>query len=231
MDYKSIGLRPQGFDSPRCRCVAGPCSTIATRDLTKGCGVTDNSRSESGWCPDGTSTPGAWRHAGVRFLLSGVGYCKHTRAHTIGKCTCPTWRFDSPAIKRRLCTHNAPGLTSIWRPARDLGHETRQNKRTLQEPNAHAGSRTRVTSMEGLYDAATLRALALAKSAAIETCKNNTHTNTSGQFSKRLAADKRCHCETRAHNTNLTRPAGNAIGCCLCFNLRLQHLKILLLHR
>ena len=59
----------------------------------------------------------------------------------------------------------------------------------------------------------------------------HTHTNTSGQFSKRLAADKRCHCETRAHNTNLTRPAGNAIGCCLCFNLRLQHLKILLLRR
>jgi hypothetical protein len=27
---------------------------------------------ESGWCSDGTSTPGAWKHAGVRFLLSGV---------------------------------------------------------------------------------------------------------------------------------------------------------------
>ena len=30
-----------------------------------------SSRGESGWCPDGTSTPGAWRHAGVQFLLSG----------------------------------------------------------------------------------------------------------------------------------------------------------------
>ena len=29
-------------------------------------------RSESGWCSDVTSTHGAWRHAGVRFLLSGV---------------------------------------------------------------------------------------------------------------------------------------------------------------
>ena len=81
MDSKSIGLCPQGFESPRCRFVAGARSTIATCDLTKGRGVADNSRSESGWCTDGTSTPGAWRHAGVRFLLSGVGYCKHTRTH------------------------------------------------------------------------------------------------------------------------------------------------------
>ena len=29
-------------------------------------------RGESGWCSDMTSTHGAWRHAGVRFLLSGV---------------------------------------------------------------------------------------------------------------------------------------------------------------
>ena len=28
-------------------------------------------RGESGWCSDMTSTHGAWRHAGVRFLLSG----------------------------------------------------------------------------------------------------------------------------------------------------------------
>ena len=161
MDYKSIGLRPQGFDSPRCRCVAGPCSTIATRDLTKGCGVTDNSRSESGWRPEGTSTPAAWRHAGVRFLLSGGRYCKHARTHNHTrncKCTCPTRRLGNPAVKRKSCTHSATGLTSKWRPVREPGHETQQNKRTLQEPDAHAGSRTRVTSMEGLYDAATLRA-------------------------------------------------------------------------
>ena len=31
-----------------------------------------SSRGESGWCSDVTSTHGAWRHAGVRFLLSGV---------------------------------------------------------------------------------------------------------------------------------------------------------------
>ena len=36
------------------------------------CAVDPYSRGESGWCPDGTSTPGAWRHAGVQFLLSGV---------------------------------------------------------------------------------------------------------------------------------------------------------------
>ena len=30
------------------------------------------SRGESGWCSDVTSTHGAWRHAGVRFLLRRV---------------------------------------------------------------------------------------------------------------------------------------------------------------
>ena len=29
-------------------------------------------RGESGWCLDRTSTPGAWRHAEVQFLLPGV---------------------------------------------------------------------------------------------------------------------------------------------------------------
>ncbi len=33
-------------------------------------------RGESGWCSDVTSTHGAWRHAGVRFLLSGVPLCR-----------------------------------------------------------------------------------------------------------------------------------------------------------
>ena len=31
-----------------------------------------NGRGESGWCSDVTSIHGAWRHAGVRFLLPGV---------------------------------------------------------------------------------------------------------------------------------------------------------------
>ena len=31
-------------------------------------------RGESGWCLDVTSTHGAWRHAGVRFLLPGITY-------------------------------------------------------------------------------------------------------------------------------------------------------------
>ena len=31
-------------------------------------------RGESGWCSDMTSTRGAWRPAGVRFLLSGGGW-------------------------------------------------------------------------------------------------------------------------------------------------------------
>ena len=34
--------------------------------------ITDfEGRGESGWCSDVTSTHGAWRHAGVRFLLFG----------------------------------------------------------------------------------------------------------------------------------------------------------------
>ena len=33
---------------------------------------THHGRGESGWCSDVTSTHGAWRHAGVRFLLPGI---------------------------------------------------------------------------------------------------------------------------------------------------------------
>ena len=40
-------------------------------------------RSESGWCSDVTSTHGAWRHAGVRFLLSGVS---KMRLITLSSC-------------------------------------------------------------------------------------------------------------------------------------------------
>ena len=31
-------------------------------------------RGESGWCSDWTSTPGAWRHAGVQFPLPGAAF-------------------------------------------------------------------------------------------------------------------------------------------------------------
>ena len=37
------------------------------------------SRGESGWCSDMTSTHGAWRHAGVRFLLSGAFHVRPRR--------------------------------------------------------------------------------------------------------------------------------------------------------
>ena len=38
-------------------------------------------------------------------------------------------------------------------------NERRKCEKTLREENAHAGNRTRVTSMGGLYDTPTLRAL------------------------------------------------------------------------
>ena len=48
-------------------------------------------RGESGWCPDGTSTPGAWRHAGVQFLLSGaMGRFVAQRPHLV--LACPSGR-------------------------------------------------------------------------------------------------------------------------------------------
>jgi len=36
------------------------------------CAYDHESRGESGWCSDMTSTHGVWRHTGVRFLLSGA---------------------------------------------------------------------------------------------------------------------------------------------------------------
>jgi hypothetical protein len=42
-------------------------------------------RGESGWCSDVTSTHGAWRHAGVRFLLPGVSFVSSVGTHTSGE--------------------------------------------------------------------------------------------------------------------------------------------------
>ena len=42
-------------------------------------------RGDSGWCLDVTSTHGAWRQAGVRFLLRGGYSSRHARIY---KCQC-----------------------------------------------------------------------------------------------------------------------------------------------
>ena len=66
------------------------------------CAVDPYSRGESGWCPDGTSTPGAWRHAGVQFLLSGVfdvGRCARRCAANFGS------RFGAEPARHKFCTH------------------------------------------------------------------------------------------------------------------------------
>ena len=46
--------------------------SVVSADLMQGFGSGSQCQGDSGWCPDVTSTHGAWRHAGVRFLLSGV---------------------------------------------------------------------------------------------------------------------------------------------------------------
>ena len=40
-------------------------------ETPRGGATVQECRGESGWCSDMTSTHGAWRHAGARFLLSG----------------------------------------------------------------------------------------------------------------------------------------------------------------
>ena len=48
-------------------------------------------RGESGWCSDVTSTHGAWRHAGVRFLLLG-DFKPSLQHHLLGlNNTCFSW--------------------------------------------------------------------------------------------------------------------------------------------
>ena len=61
--------------SPALLAGSGPCGGAAEA-CQEGSGF--RCRGESGWCRDMTSTHGAWRHAGVRFLLSGECICFDT---------------------------------------------------------------------------------------------------------------------------------------------------------
>ena len=60
--------------APMCICSAHVAGRPATPKALRMCTwpVSQHTgRGESGWCSDMTSTHGVWRHAGVRFLLSG----------------------------------------------------------------------------------------------------------------------------------------------------------------
>ena len=48
-------------------------------------------RGESGWCSDVTSTHGAWRHAGVRFPLSGDIMCLYISYKTQSHVNSGAW--------------------------------------------------------------------------------------------------------------------------------------------
>ena len=105
-------LCPQGFESHRCRFVAGARITIATCDLTKGRSVADTCRGESGWCPGRTSTPGAWRHAGVRFPLSGgrrkmqKPYIGDAGGHTAASFGCATASKTNARLTNKQTIHD-----------------------------------------------------------------------------------------------------------------------------
>ena len=91
-------------------------------------------RGESGWCSDMTSTHGAWRHAGVRFLLSGgwpIGLYHWLSTKSV---TATAWESQSLTLRRHTthpwqianhrgrCDHEESRSPSR---ARAVGHETR----------------------------------------------------------------------------------------------------------
>ena len=74
---KGRGLEPHSFQRLRCcwrgeRNLDWQCHYTTTADGVRKHETPNlcHSWGESGWCSDETSTHGAWRHAGVRFLLS-----------------------------------------------------------------------------------------------------------------------------------------------------------------
>ena len=105
----------------------------------------------SGWCSDVTSTHGAWGHAGVRFPLSGV-FGENNASANSGAWSRSTDLWATSPTRQPL-------RHSWWLSceAPQLFHES--SAHSILPTNAHAGSRTRVTSMGGLYDTTTLRAL------------------------------------------------------------------------
>ena len=74
-------------------------------------------RGESGWCSDMTSTHGAWRHAGVRFLLFGdartilwlgsMSTCKNNQrihTHTHSRTYVHTYARTHASTHAQTCT-------------------------------------------------------------------------------------------------------------------------------
>ena len=65
-------------------------------DMVEHCLPKATGQGESGWCSDVTSTHGAWRHAGVRFLLSGATYSLRASGDILEGRT----EFDRNPMKR-----------------------------------------------------------------------------------------------------------------------------------
>jgi hypothetical protein len=72
-------------------------------------------RGESGWCSDVTSTHGAWRHAGVRFPLSGDKTPEVSRGAWFRSTD--LWVM-SPT--RQPLRHSAVGVTGPCSPAASI---------------------------------------------------------------------------------------------------------------
>ena len=96
------------------------------------------SRGESGWCLDWTSTPGAWRHAGVRFPLSGgrrkmqKPYIGDAGCHTAASFGCAT----ASKTNARLTNTQYTTLTST-----NAGGHTASNAPELFRPPKLSGAR------------------------------------------------------------------------------------------
>ena len=72
---------------------------------------TQHGRGESGWCSDMTSTHGAWRHAGTRFLLSGGLRFSHCSRSMRGACNVATLHQPCPCSIAAAPTHNTAGVS------------------------------------------------------------------------------------------------------------------------
>ena len=102
-------------------------------ETPRGGATVQECRGESGWCSDMTSTHGAWRHAGARFLLSGDAWpvvwprlpraclLGNVSSGKLGDCGNPFWRstegrWPTSVHKRRAaeCLFRNAGGESGW---------------------------------------------------------------------------------------------------------------------
>ena len=160
---------------------------------------TPESRGESGWCSDVTSTHGAWEHAGVRFLLSGVTGDR-------------TWAVSRGEACDGCCGRKRTGTCKLACTAVQMCTHTHARHTTHAHTHSHTHARMLTHTHKPLpphrHDATTSRVSRLLRSGANvytqhtqqhDNIHAHAHTHTHTHTNSRLHSHAHTHTPLPAH--------------------------------